>query len=184
MTNSDTTPPMDGQTCRHIQLIDAMILVAAIAVGLALAKVAFSGCYPRRPIPAGFRGFFAIECGHAAVFPCVASLTIAFVPLRLRRPRPPLAHVMRQPGIIACCMSLLQLATGGVAVATSIGGTSLSNFAFFLSPVIGLSIAGAWAVLRLNGWWRPEPGWVDAMGRALGVSWIIMPLVLFSAFLL
>jgi len=167
-----------------MHFLDAMIVMAAIAVGLALARVAFSGCYPRRPIPAGFQRFYAIECGHAAAFPCVASLTIAFPLLRVRRPRPPLARVMRQPGIIACCTSVVQLGAGGVAVASSVGGTSLSNFTFVLSPIIGLSVAGAWAVLWLNGWWRPEPGWVDAMGRALGACWIIMPLVLFSAFLL
>jgi hypothetical protein len=183
MINSDSNSAVDREIFRRFHISDVIILVAAIAVGLALARVAFSGCYPRRPIPAGFHRFYAIECGHAAAFPCVASLTMAFLLLRLRRPTLPLARVTRQPGIVACCMSIMQLVGGGVA-ASSVGGTSLSNFAFILSPVIGMSVAGAWTVLWLNGWWRPEPGWVDAMGRALGACWITMPLVLFSAFLL
>jgi hypothetical protein len=183
MINSDSNSPVYAETFRRFHVSDVIILVAAIAVGLALARVAFSGCYPRRPIPAGFHRSYAIQCGHAAAFPCVASLTMAFLLLRLRQPRLPLARVMRQPGIVACCTSIIQLVGGGVA-ASSAGGTSLSNFTFVLSPVIGMSVAGAWTVLWLNGWWKPEPGWLDAMGRALRACWITMPLVLYSAFLL
>jgi hypothetical protein len=39
------------------------------------------------------------------------------------------------------------------------------------------AVAGAWLVLALAGWWRPEPGWIDRLGRVLGFLWIVPYLV-------
>jgi hypothetical protein len=33
-------------------------------------------------------------------------------------------------------------------------------------------VIGAWAVLALCGRWKPEPCWLDRLGRMLGASWI------------
>jgi hypothetical protein len=35
-----------------------------------------------------------------------------------------------------------------------------------------IAVAIAWAVLWRSGNWRPEPTWIDRLGRALGVIWI------------
>src|SRR5262249_37087038 len=152
MTNSDAVPPVGGQSCRRFHLWDAMILVAAIAVGLALGKVTFSACYPRRQIPPAFRRFYAIEGGHAAAFPCVQSLVVAVLPLRLRRPRPPLSRLLRQPGVVACCTSVVVLVIGAIAV-RSFGGTSPSSFVFIFSRFTGMNVAVAWVMLWFSGWW-------------------------------
>jgi hypothetical protein len=33
-------------------------------------------------------------------------------------------------------------------------------------------IAGAWLIMALGGWWRPERSAIDRLGRALGTGWI------------
>ncbi len=180
MNHSDEVPATGGQDRRRFHLWDAMILVAAMAVGLAIARVALSQGYPRRLISPRDHLLYAIERGHAAVFSCVAALTAAFLPLRLRRPIPAFPRVCTQPGFVACCIAIVQLMEG--AVIASFAETAPHTFALALSPAIGISVAGAWLILWFNGWWKAEPGWNDAMGRVLGVCWIVMPVVLYSAF--
>ena len=34
------------------------------------------------------------------------------------------------------------------------------------------SVAVGWGLLILGRRWRPEPGWIDGFGRALGYGWI------------
>jgi hypothetical protein len=31
-----------------------------------------------------------------------------------------------------------------------------------------------WSILVLSGRWHPEPGWIDRVGRALGMFWILI----------
>jgi hypothetical protein len=46
------------------------------------------------------------------------------------------------------------------------------------------AVAGAWLVLVLAGWWRPERSWIDRFGRALGFGWLAISLVYHGAPLL
>jgi hypothetical protein len=39
------------------------------------------------------------------------------------------------------------------------------------------SVAAAWATLRLVGGWESEKGWIDRLGRLLGLYWIIYPIL-------
>jgi hypothetical protein len=34
------------------------------------------------------------------------------------------------------------------------------------------AIAGAWTLLALSRRWKPDPGWIDRLGRLLGSCWI------------
>ena len=34
------------------------------------------------------------------------------------------------------------------------------------------AVIGGWLGLRLAGRWRPDPGWIDRLGRILGWTWI------------
>ncbi len=45
---------------------------------------------------------------------------------------------------------------------------------FFDSVWAGHGIAGAWLIMVLGGWWRPERSAIDRLGRALGAAWIAM----------
>lgn len=40
------------------------------------------------------------------------------------------------------------------------------------SAYAGHGIAGAWLIMALGGWWRPERTWIERIGRALGTAWI------------
>jgi len=42
---------------------------------------------------------------------------------------------------------------------------------------VAAAVAGAWFVLALAGWWRPEPSWIDRFGRILGFLWIVPYLI-------
>jgi hypothetical protein len=46
------------------------------------------------------------------------------------------------------------------------------------------AVAGAWLVLVLAGWWRPDRSWIDRFGRALGFGWLAISLVYHGAPLL
>ena len=48
----------------------------------------------------------------------------------------------------------------------------------------GFSVAVAWLTLTLGGRWRPEPSWIDRMGRVLGFYFIaIIPLAILIPYL-
>jgi hypothetical protein len=38
----------------------------------------------------------------------------------------------------------------------------------------GFGVVVAWITLVLVGRWRPEPTWLDRLGRAVGIVWILM----------
>jgi hypothetical protein len=42
---------------------------------------------------------------------------------------------------------------------------------------VAAGVAGAWFLLVLAAWWRPEPNWTDRSGRALGLLWIVPYLI-------
>jgi hypothetical protein len=74
-----------ARTCRRFTLGDAMILIAAMAVGLALNRVLLES------VPDGFTRVASVEGFIEAivlVFPCFMAMTVASLLFRLRGPRP------------------------------------------------------------------------------------------------
>jgi hypothetical protein len=162
---------------RRFTLFDAMILVAAVAAGLATARACLLQVMPRS------NPSFAVRL--TAVFVALA-VTITLIPLRLRRPRP--RRPGRHPGMVASC-----------AVALALGFILGEQASSWLEPVptpmraephywainlvfnllrldlYSLAVAGAWLALVLSGRWRPERDWLDRAGMALGVCWILSP---------
>jgi hypothetical protein len=39
------------------------------------------------------------------------------------------------------------------------------------------TIAGAWLIMAIGGWWRPERSWIDRLGRTVGATWITLMVV-------
>ena len=87
----------------------------------------------------------------------------------LRRPRPPWRALIVQPGFVA-------------TLAIAFGAVWVNGWAEVLLPrphridsftgpwiVVGATVTAAWVVLALSRNWKAEPGWIDWMGRALGV---------------
>jgi hypothetical protein len=126
--------------------------------------------------------------------------TPALLALRLRRPRPVLRRLVRQPGVAALAAATTVLAVGAldtaiVAIVRLIRVTASSQtgprmrvprppdptwwigpLAHFV-PLIGFAVIGAWVLLALSGRRRPDPGWIDRLGRLLGVAWVALSLV-------
>ena len=49
---------------------------------------------------------------------------------------------------------------------------------------MGWAVAATWLIMALGGWWRPEKSAIDRMGRALGMAWIAVEVVISLGYLL
>ena len=158
---------------RLVPIIRVLVLAAALAVGLELAGVWLRNSVDRTwPSPDVFRWCHAIA---ATIFP----VTVALVPLRFSRPRPPLRRIVRQPGFqasVAACVGLLWHAKLIAYYLSHPWADASDRYFFFvgigLPEAIGPAVATAWIGLALSGGWRSERSWVDRLGRLLGAVWI------------
>lgn len=131
--------------------------------------------------------------------PLAVSATLDVLALRLRKPRPGRRRLARQPGFAACLATALAGLVGAaftlarmlvelLGVTANNGGVKpastswddpfdwLDLFAHSAMPLGGFGVVVAWAGLALAGIGRPEPGWVDRMGRLVGLAWIALGL--------
>ncbi len=182
---STTTDRPRGR--RRFTLLDALALIAATALGLApmRGEIAFRGAQPLARIP-NARALAFLTMSIEAVGPLLASWTLAALALRLRSPRPSLRRLTRQPGFAANAAVILCLLTELVLVVVSMLAHPAQRLPFVttMARTLGVSshmaasgVAGAWLVLALGGLWRPEPSWIDRLGRFLGGSWLGLFLV-------
>lgn len=167
---------MRPSTCRRFTLLDVMILTAATGVGFALMRL----CWPR----SGNMSPHAVrEWGNATLGVGLIAWTLAFLPIRLIRPRRRLDRLMCQPGLVACCAALFVIVAGvGGRLLAEIGtqilgrhrslSEFLHSFWYVYDLPVGPAVAAAWLALVLSGRWRPERGWIDRLGRGLGALWI------------
>jgi hypothetical protein len=107
-------------------------------------------------------------------------MTPVFLLMRVRRPRPSIRVLLRQPGTVAGLAVILGYiwVTGwlhrlffgriidGTVTAIAVGGT----------------VALAWTCLALSRRWESEPSWVDRMGRLLGATAIAVGMLAYSVF--
>jgi hypothetical protein len=189
-------------TSRPFRLTDAMILVAAVAAGLWVNRSDGHMLLGWR-----WNSYDETTGDLQRAVPHLVALTIAFVGMRMRRPRPAIRRIAREPGAAACITAsaaLLVVATWvGMAaaagrhvqfmqmvtyLANGIGhgmGGEISHlpdgrlFTIY-GDCVGFAVLGAWLFLLFSGCWRPEPTWIDRLGRALGALWIVLTLVLWS----
>lgn len=178
---------MDAVRRRRLTLFDALSLVAATAVGLALIRLhhdlrstqevkdeAGSGIHPTavgttRAVLVVLRGCW--YWGHKTL-PLVSVLTITILVLHFRRPRSSLRRMTRQPGLVACLAAtatlVAQLMDAGRNVALSIWLDGCSE------PRSGI-----------NGYdfayhqWRDmldDPIWFTDPGLAVATTWFVLAL--------
>jgi hypothetical protein len=170
--------------CRPFNVGDAMIAVAAVAAALALVRM-IVGYYVRtwNIIPfgelSGFRDWWmyltrhpwvvggVAACGFSALMVLLLAASLAFLAMRMRQPSPPLEELVRQPG-----MAAVEAMWAGVFAGVVLDSYGLP--AAFGILAIGLPVPAAWAALAWTGRWRPEPGWIDPIGRRIGVWWCIL----------
>jgi hypothetical protein len=174
---------------RRFSLSDAMILVAATAMGLG-GILTYSPDYytwSYAPIPPSpWLAWSSVVLAHWAFYvsPLPAAWTLAALVLGLRSPRPPLHRLMRQPGAVAGSAATMLILIGVVHYLLDLHNPSWHEIPFeYTSFSVGSGVGAAWLTLALSRRWSPEPSWVDRLGRGLGVYWIAMvPIIILRTY--
>jgi hypothetical protein len=118
---------------------------------------------------------------YAALSLMLASILVLI--LRLRRPRPPLRRIARQPGAVACfSMVAYGLSCHALYILRDprLGGwpwnMSVGQWIWFLLDNQEFSwnvVAVVWIIFAAGRIGRPEAGWIDRAGRVVGWGWIV-----------
>lgn len=187
---------MDPKPRRIFNVLDALILIAAIGVGLAWIRVftqteGMTDPYPDgseivvgRPIPspvvAVLIGFWCVDTSSNLV----ATVTIALVLLRAFPPRPGIRRLTRQPGAVACWAVMVAVAFEMLSKFSDVvhilrfGGDPWFDL-WRTTPwnIQGssesLAVSVAWLLLMGSRRWKPERSWIDRVGIILGVFWLV-----------
>jgi hypothetical protein len=196
---SENTSPLPAAAPRKFGVGDLMIIIGGIAVlivygrthFIALAQQVYGLCFAFAggyglisPGPAGKRNLLNMipEYWNGVVWEAVqvAELLIlssmfAVLIMRLRRPRPPVYVLLRQPGTIAGL-------AGAFSVVVVLGWLHRLYFGRLVeatvAPVaVGATVALAWTCLALRCTWAAEPTWLDRLGRFLGAAAITNGLI-------
>jgi hypothetical protein len=175
---------MHGEPSRRFTVLDALALVAAVGIGLALAR-AYQASMDSAAAAAGGAMVYPLRIrwfGRPA--PLLISLTLTLFALRLIGPRPRYGRLVRSPGFAACYAATLGLAITALTVATELGTNTLGyrrsplylHFLMMRSVTFAApSVASAWLVLGLIGAWRHrDRDWVEVGGMVLGAGWLAL----------
>jgi hypothetical protein len=164
---------------RRFTLNDAIILMAALSCGFALARWAWAESIPLQRFPGTVRVRFMIEDTIKAASACVATLSIALLLLRVRSPRPRIPQLWREPGVIGCATAAISMAWLCGVYVFAFPKPSLSSL-LLVGPVgVGMAIGSAWLVIWCDGSWEANAHWIDRLGRAICVCWFVLPLVFY-----
>jgi hypothetical protein len=191
---------MQSGSCRRPNLGDAMILIVAAALAMAITKQVDA-----RPPFVLIKNVIVSAFGSDAmvaslwiakwISPWLLTMAVALLVIRFRQPRPRLRRIWHQPGTLASTLGILALIfVGLISLALPalhifillLGGFSGSNtnppmeLASFLAEVTSYSgtlILGSWLTLALSGRFRSEPGWIDGLGIIVGFCWITAHLI-------
>jgi hypothetical protein len=189
---------------RKLTIMDGILLLAAIGVGLAIARQHHRAVVE---LPSWHRGMSFMEVWywtyHKSCVLQISSmpLSMMLLILRLRQPRPRFKRLMRQPGTVACWavffvvgLRILGVLEGALLArivgvrwhemvfdwpwVDEFGWDALPLVVFTwaqdLAPQMCLAVAVTWSLLAVSGQWHPEPSWIDRMGRVIGIYYILM----------
>jgi hypothetical protein len=187
-------PPISGEpaTERPFGIADALIVIAAIALGLTVTRSLVPGLTPQMlwdafaAIPQAELTFWGVmagaaEAGSLLVIPTYTFTTLACLAMRLRAPRPAQHRFVRQPGAMACLAvtCTIALATGPVvairmyAASENPGSQDFIVAVYMVAAFLGVGIVSCWTAMALSGRWRPERTWIDRLGRLIGLGWVV-----------
>ncbi len=167
---------MKRDSDHNFAMSDGMVLIAAIAVGIAGGRARLT----RETMPFAWWGIgFQDRSAWMAV-----SLSLALVVIGLRWPRPPLRRLAARPGWMAAVAVAVTLALVCVDKAEMIllllsmksglpsSGDLIQEIGDRMMTTPSFAVAGAWAALAIGRRWRPGRRWSDRLGFALGFYWI------------
>jgi hypothetical protein len=126
---------------------------------------------------------------HVTLSHVAGALTLGLLVVRIRKERPSLSRLARQPGAVACAAASLAMVVEMIPkmelIATQyfvdkrpfeqLGEITCFNIDVWLES---FAVALAWLLLSLGGRWRREPGWIDGLGIALGAWWLLPQVIL------
>jgi hypothetical protein len=185
--------------CRRFTLLDAIVLIAATGVAFVPIRLFLweNWHFPEeRSVPEIWRAGLEI---NVSLVPLALSLSAAILLLGMKKPRPNIRRAFRRPGIAACAIALVYTLLSAVGYAVFLrfsyaldrGVFDDANSAMLwirigMQPIflVGGAIASIWIIMWLNGTWRAERSWIDRVGRALGLYWIILSVFFGWAFFL
>jgi hypothetical protein len=158
-----------AQLKRGIRLADVMLFVVATAVSI----VATRSCLEE--MQRYQHNFNNLVSWFLIASPSVMSVALVLLLIGLLD-HPP--ELFRRPGFVACWVTNL-----AIALSLSVnfikymdhqrkGPFAFGFYLYFLMDMGGW-IAVAWMTLILSGVWRAERNWIDRLGRAVGVFWIL-----------
>jgi hypothetical protein len=172
---------------RKFTLLDVMIMVAAGAVSVFLTRIhreqlirgnAYEWTGDHIPWSKAWLVSYAWWV-KGWTFCWLVPCSWAFLLIRIRRPRPPLTHLLLQPGMAALGPTcLLMMLAGALSLAKTALSPPSPTFLYIgyrlnlLTEQGGLAAAAAWLLLTFTGRCRPESSWIDRAGAALGACWI------------
>ncbi len=162
---------MPSQPHRRFVLADAMLLIVATAVGIALVRAILHDILAILPTLSLItnpliRANNMMRVALLAGSPLLAAWTVALLLARLGRPRPHLRRVLRQPGAVACAVATLTMAVDTTwIIPTWVRGFSALNVRNTLNVAnilvndidAGYAVLGGWSALALMAQWCPEP---------------------------
>jgi hypothetical protein len=187
MTALPEIPPAPDPPPRRLTLADAMLLVAVMAAGLILLRIAdglglFVRSTPTRRLPPGRDLVEFLSVGGGCV---LLPLALFVVVMTLRDRGPARRDSTQRPGFVACLAVLLATILPiadfvvRVAAADDLNRTNevilnFNNSFGGLKNGAAPMIVGAWLALVLTGRWRPGADWIDRLGCCIGGGFVIM----------
>jgi hypothetical protein len=174
---------------RRFRVADAIILIAATSVGLALTCQhglinVIHEKLVQKYYPDGL--LHPPEDGNLSDLGVrfLAPWSLALAGLRLVPPGPARRRLLAQPGFAAT-------ATASVLMALRLGQFSIENAVQFHGQLnnytriqtmtdpspVAPAVLTAWTLMAMFGRYRPEKSWIDRAGRAIGALWIGMAIM-------
>ena len=175
---------MDETCSRRFTLLDALILIAATAVGFACARLATNWAHSYYAFLNPNVGWlrFQIGAGYSVILLTAWSFTLLALATRARPSSLP--QSLQVPGTAACAMSMVALISALLAKAlwaSTHRSVALhpANWADVGSwgPHAGMAVAAAWLVLAACGRWQRTADWIERAGRGVGIGWITLGIV-------
>ncbi len=175
---------------RRFSLLDAMILVAACALGAMSIRPTIDLCEEHwfgtnEILPSFINAILhGVTVLVSVLPPWLASFSVAFVVLRFRQPRPHWRRLLRQPGTTACLAVIPILAIGASLASLSLALVGPpwygSLYSTTLVPILdppATAVVAVWTLQALAGRWKAESSWIDRLGRAIGWGWVFLMLL-------
>jgi hypothetical protein len=170
-----------------------MGLIAVVGLALVMTK-SYLRCYSVlyslvSTEPANVRVMGPREWLYAGV-PFLVLISAALWPLRISRAGRPFRRIARLPGLGVSYAAWVALVFSAVRTVFDwraefrnthfpvVGMLTLGEVyalrVVAMKDFIGPAVGVTWLVLWLGGGWQAKSGWIDLIGRVLGLSWIAL----------